>query len=79
MRARPLELDLEDKQLLKTKYQPMGNIDTEHELYDDQSDMLASLNIDPNMSDHDMLMHHVAQHDHELYALDCCLSEILNV
>lgn len=57
----------------------MGNFNTEHELYDEQSDMLAGLDIDSNMSDHDMLMNHVAQQDHELYALDCCLSEILNV
>ncbi len=35
--------------------------------------------VDTEMSDHDMLLHHVAQNDHELYALDCCLGEILGV
>lgn len=57
----------------------MGNIDIEHEFYNEQSDMLAGLQIDSSMSDHDMFLQHVAQHDHELYALDCCLSDILSV
>ncbi len=57
----------------------MGNIDTVHEHYNEQSDALADVEIDTEMNDHDMLIHHVAQYDHDLYALDCCLSEILNV
>ncbi|MFR9620505.1 MAG: hypothetical protein SNH63_04690 [Rikenellaceae bacterium] len=57
----------------------MGKIDTEQEYYNQNTDALATAEISDQMSDHDMLLHHVTQHDHELYMLDCCLSEILNV
>ncbi len=29
-----------------------------------------------SMSDDDILFHHIASDDHELYRLDCCLSEL---
>ncbi len=35
--------------------------------------------IEPDMDDHEMLLHHVTQHDPELYALDCALCDILGV
>ncbi len=35
--------------------------------------------VDEAMEDHDMLYHHVAQGDHELYAMDCCLSDMMSI
>ncbi|MFI3258770.1 MAG: hypothetical protein R3Y16_01600 [Rikenellaceae bacterium] len=32
--------------------------------------------VDHQMEDHDLFLTHVAQEDSELYALDCCMSEI---
>ncbi len=57
----------------------MANIDTELEHITPQhleADPLLSAPIGKEMSDHDMLLSHVTQQDHELYALDCCLGEL---
>lgn len=57
----------------------MAEIETQLEHFTPQhleSDPLLSTPVSEEMSDHDMLLHHVTQHDHELYALDCCLSEM---
>lgn len=62
----------------------MANIDTEREQYTHTAGLSATpsgfdFEVDPQMDDHDLLIHHVAEHDSELYALDCCLGEMLGV
>ncbi len=59
----------------------MAELDTEkfskHTITPTPEDL--DFDVDPSMEDHDMLLHHVVQHDHELYALDSSLSELLGV
>lgn len=62
---------------------PMTKLDTPQEHYNTQQSTLIStpaefdFAIDHTMDDHDLMLHHVAQHDPELYAMDCCLAEML--
>lgn len=59
----------------------MTNIDTE-QMYNNEilpTPEHHDFEVDDAMEDHDMLLQHVTQHDHELYALDCCLGEIMSV
>ncbi len=53
----------------------MGQVDTERENWYVASEDIAG-DIDSEMQDHEMLLHHVTQHDAELYALDCSLCDL---
>ncbi|MFI3288991.1 MAG: hypothetical protein SNH55_06310 [Rikenellaceae bacterium] len=60
----------------------MAESDTQLEHFTPQhleNDPLLSAPINEQMSDHDMLLHHVTQHDPELYAMDCCLSDMFGI
>lgn len=58
----------------------MAELDTTFEHFtpegSQQEEMLATP-INEEMEDHDFMMHHVAQGDAGLYALDCCLRDLL--
>lgn len=57
----------------------MAQIDTQLEHFNEQhleGDKHLSTPVTEEMTDDDMMLHHVTQYDHELYALDCCLSEL---
>ncbi len=60
----------------------MAQIDTQMEHFTPEhleSDTLLSTPVTESMTDEDMMLHHVSQGDHELYALHCCLSELMEV
>ncbi|MFI3303925.1 MAG: hypothetical protein SNF68_03440 [Rikenellaceae bacterium] len=59
----------------------MAEIDTEQENYTQLTQTPSDLEfeIDESHSDDDLLVHHVAGYDHEIYGLDCTLKELLNV
>ncbi len=60
----------------------MADIDTSLEQFTPKhlsEDGILSTPVNDEMDDHDMILHHVTQHDASLYALECCLSEILGV
>ncbi len=59
----------------------MAEIDTEQENYTQLQPTPNDFDfaIDESHTDQDLMIHHVAQHDPELYGLDCELSELLNV
>ncbi len=56
----------------------MADIDTERESYSQLLETPSEFDfaIDESHSDDDLMIHHVAQHDHELYSLDCAMSEL---
>ncbi len=60
----------------------MTELDTTQNHFSDNSSALLAtpesfdFELDHSMSDHDLLLHHVVEHDHSLYALDCCLGEL---
>ncbi len=43
----------------------------------EESQPIENIEIQHDMDDHDMLLQHVTQNDHELYAIDCALCDIL--
>ncbi len=58
----------------------MAELDTQLEDFTPQhleQDSLLATPVTEEMSDHDMLLHHVTQNDPELYALECCLGEAM--
>ncbi len=59
----------------------MAELDPEKQQYSAliQTPEDLDFEVDPTMEDHDMLLHHVVQHDHELYAIDSSLTEMLGV
>ncbi len=59
----------------------MADFDTEKQHPTQLTPTPTDLNfeVDPSMEDHDMLLHHVVQHDHEMYAFDSSLNELLGV
>lgn len=64
------ELDTERDNFSPTTHHNNGLIATPTEF---------DFEVDEQMQDHDLLLHHVVQHDHELYAFESSLSEILGV
>ncbi|MFI3328010.1 MAG: hypothetical protein SNH79_04725 [Rikenellaceae bacterium] len=56
----------------------MTQFDTEINTHIEESQPITT-EVQHDMDDHEMLLHHVTQHDHELYALDCALCDILGV
>ncbi|MFI3305693.1 MAG: hypothetical protein R3Y68_04180 [Rikenellaceae bacterium] len=59
----------------------MAEIDTERENYTQLLQTPAELDfvIDESHSDDELILHHVAQHDHELYGMDCSLTDLFGV